>query len=125
MQVLCVVIAVICSLIAASEQASLNQNDKFRALVLGNGEAPAYTIVERRAANIEVRRYRPVVRASSVSFIANASAVTEADIAGESAKHMAKLDVYYAGYNNASLVMPTTGLQIFTYARANASGEYF
>ena len=64
MKVPCVIIAVICSLIALSEQASLvgnsdNQKDKFRALVLGNGEAPAYTIVDRRAPNIELRSYYP------------------------------------------------------------------
>ncbi len=88
---------------------SLNQNDKLRALVLGNGEAPAYTIVDRRAANIEIRRYWPLVAAASFSFVPNTS-LTEAFVANEFTKQMTKLDVYYAGYNNASLVMPTTGI---------------
>jgi hypothetical protein len=65
----------------------------------------------------------PAVTAVSFSFIANSSALSESDISIEFARQQVKLDVYYAGYNNATLFMPTTGVQISSFIRTNANAQ--
>lgn len=122
MKLFLITIAVICFLVAISEQAPLIAGlDK--SLVLGNGETPPYQILETLAENVELRKYYGAIYAASREFSANASARSEKDWSMNLAERNAKIGFYFAGYNNASLVMPMTGLTSVTWAKAYANGS--
>lgn len=110
------------TLIAISKQASLTDVIG-RTLVMGNGETPPYQIVEKRANNVELRKYLGGAFASVVEYqFKNASNRTEAEWTISFAQRFTRVGIYFAGYNNASLVMPLTGVTISSWGRIFANG---
>lgn len=116
-------IAVLCCMVASTEQASLaDAIDK--AIVMGNGEAPVYQILETRPNNVEIRNYFGGAFASVVEYqFKNASNLTEYEWTMNFANRFARIGIYFAGYNNASLVMPLTGVTISSWGKIFANGS--